>query len=162
MPTKKGSAKTAARKVTKKGAKTSAKSTRKTAAKTSAKPELTAARVNSRIRSLLGKKGDQAADQLSKDWRAFLASEFSMSKDRAANLKNISAKDVDMVQRGLRDAVKNGGVFSLKLGASGGELMVQPAGTGAPSRRFTIIFFTCTFDTIFRNWHCHLGRLQPT
>lgn len=157
MTTKKSSAKT-----TKKTAKASAKNTKNAAAKSSAKPELTAARVNSRIQSLLGKKGDQAADQLSKDWRAFLASEFSMSQDRAANLKNISAKDVDMVQRGLRDAVKNGGVFRLKLGASGGELMVQPAGTGAPSRRFTFIFFTCTFDTIFKNWHCHLGRLQPT
>ena len=161
MTTTKSRTKTT-KKATKKPAGATARTTKKPAAKTSAKPELTAARVNSRIKSLLGKKGDPAADLLSKDWRAFLTSEFSMSKDRAANLKKISAKDVDMVQGGLRDAVKNGGVFRLTLGASGGELTVQPGGTGAPSRKFTFIFFTCTFDTIFKNWHCHLGRLQPT
>ena len=143
--------------------KSNAKTTKKTAAKPAAKPELTSARVNSRIRSLLGKKGDKGGDQLSKDWRAFIASEFSLSKTQAANLKNIPAEEVAKVQGGFRDAVKQGGEFRLKLGSEAGsgagELTIQPKGPTTPSRTIKITIIKCTFDANCRNWHCKLGPL---
>lgn len=165
MTTKKSSTKTTkkvGKKAPTKAAKKSAGSTKKTVAKSSIKPVLTAARVNSRIKSLLGKKGDPTADRLSKDWRAFLASEFSMSRAQSANLQTIPAAEVEMVQSGLRDAVKNGGEFRLMLGATSGNLMVQPADANASARRFRIKIITCTFDAYFRHWHCHLGPFSPT
>ena len=99
--------------------------------------------------------------KLSKDWRAFLASEFALSKTLADSLKVIPAEEVTNVQRAFRDAVKQGGDFRIKLGTSSapGELSIQPAGSGAPTRTIKITIIRCTFDANFRHWHCKLFPL---
>lgn len=156
-----------AKKTTRKGAKKSAATAaKKSAGKGAAKPGLTPNRVNQLIRPLLGQKGDRRAARLSKDWRAFVASEFSLSKTQMDNLRSIPATEVNKVQRALREAVERGGEFSLTLGSEGarkgaaGQLTVMGGGAAATARRFTIPLVKCTFDANCRNWKCKFG-LDP-
>ena len=148
--------------------------TKKTAAKTakksgkpSAKPALTSNNVNQLMRPLLGQKGpDRRAAKLGKDWRAFIASELSLSKTQTDNLQNIPPEEAEKVQRALREAIKHGGEFSLSLGSesarkgAAGELTIRGAAAGKTARSFTIPLVKCTFDANCRNWKCKFG-LDP-
>lgn len=156
-------AKKTAGKTAKKSTATAAK---KSAGKGAAKPALTGNRVNQLIRPLLGQKGDRRAARLSKDWRAFITSELSLSKTRLDNLRSIPAAEVDKVQRALREAIERGGEFSLTLGSesarkgAAGQLIVMRGTAAASVRSFTIPLVKCTFDANCRNWKCKFG-LDP-
>jgi hypothetical protein len=147
--------------------KTAAKAPKKSG-KLSAKPSLTSSNVNQLIRPLLGQKGPAGrAAKLGKDWRAFIASELSLSKAQTDNLQNIPAEEVEKVQRALREAIKHGGEFSLSLGSesarkgAAGELTIKgAAAAGKTARSFTIPLVKCTFDANCRNWKCKFG-LDP-
>ena len=158
-------AKKTAGKTAKKSTATAAK---KSSAKGTAKPALTANRVNQLIRPLLGQKRERSAARLSKDWRAFIAGEFSLSKTQLDNLRSIPPAEVDKVQQALRETIEGGGEFSLTLGSDSarkgatGELIIMrgPASASASARRFTIPLVKCTFDANCRNWKCKFG-LDP-
>ena len=148
--------------------KTAAKPAKKSS-KPSAKPSLTSNNVNQLIRPLLGQKGPAGrAAKLGKDWRAFIASELSLSKTQTDNLQNIPAEEVEKVQRAFREAIKHGGEFSLSLGSesarkgAAGELTIKgaAAAAGKTARSFTIPLVKCTFDANCRNWKCKFG-LDP-
>jgi hypothetical protein len=156
-----------AKKTTRKAAKQSATTpAKKSAPKGAAKPGFTADRVNQLIRPLLGQKGDRRAARLSKDWRAFVASQLSMTKTQLDNLRSIPPTEVDKVQRALREAIERGGDFSLTLGSessrkgAGGQLIVMGGGAAATARNFTIPLVKCTFDANCRHWKCKFG-LDP-
>jgi hypothetical protein len=108
----------------------------------------------------LGQSRPEArAAKLSRDWRAFIAGELSLSDTQAGNLRNIPANEVAKIQRAFKHVVTHGGEFSVKLGEgkSEGSLIIKMTGTGATARSFKIPLLTCTFDANCRNWHCHLG-----
>lgn len=138
--------------------------TKKTAGKAAAgsatKPALTAGSLNRLIRPLLGQeKPDARATKLSRNWRALIAGELSISVIQAENLRSIPADEVAKVQRAFKHVVTHGGEFKAKLGEgkSEGSLIINMTGTGATLRTFKITILTCTFDANCRNWRCHLG-----
>jgi len=132
----------------------------KAATKSATKPALTANSLNRLIRPLLGQtKPDARATKLSRNWRALIASELSMSVIQAENLRSIPAEEVAKVQRAFKHVVTHGGEFTAKLGdgQTDGSLNIRMTGTGKTLRTFKITLLTCTFDANCRHWHCHLG-----
>ena len=136
------------------------KTAKKAAAKSATKPALTANSLNRLIRPLLGQtKPDARAAKLSRDWRALIATELSISVVQAENLRSIPAEEVAKVQRAFKHVVTHGGEFNVKLGEgqSEGSLIIRMTGTGTTQRTFKIPLITCTFDANCRHWHCHVG-----
>jgi hypothetical protein len=97
------------------------------------KPPLTEDNVNRLAEAILTEGGAEKKYKLKKDWRAFVRSEFRLSKAQKDNLPNIPAQEVEKIQGALNEAVDHGGEVQLKLASEAdgsGELTISMRGSG--------------------------------
>ena len=131
------------------------------------KPPLTEENVNQLSEALLTGGGpEEKKNKLKKDWRAFVRSEFRLSKAQRDDLPNNPQQEAEKIQGALNDAVDHGGELQLKLGSEAGgsgRLAISKDSSGetsdeaaADARALKIPLIECTFDDNCENWECGL------